>query len=242
MEEEVRKNVKAKEVITLYNPCDVAYIQKEAKEEITEYADFFSGKEKIIATMGRMHEVKGFWHVIKIFHLLQQNMPDTKLLFIGDKDSSEYEKLVKEYGLEEKVLFLGVQKNPFRYLEKASAYLLTSDSEGFPNALIEAMALGVPVLSVNCKTGPAEILAENYDAVRETNKVYEADYGILLPIMNPKKNLDKDVIENEERTATEELKKLLLNEEQFLNYKYKAQKRAEKFTLNAYQKELEEQL
>ncbi len=64
----------------------------------------------------------------------------------------------RKLGIAEQVLFTGVQLNPFALLAKADVYALTSDSEGFPNALIEAMAVGLPCVSVNCKTGPAEIL------------------------------------------------------------------------------------
>jgi glycosyltransferase involved in cell wall biosynthesis len=70
------------------------------------------------------------------------------------------------------ILFTGHQVNPFQFLKKAEVFVFTSIWEGFGNAIVEAMACGLPVVSADCPTGPREILRD------ETNK---NEYGILLP-------------------------------------------------------------
>ena len=132
-----------------------------------------------------------------------------------------------------------MQKNPFALLARADVYALTSDSEGFPNALIEAMSSGLPCVSVNCKTGPAEILQDDYRKSENQSKVYQADYGILTPIFKGEKNLEPDSFTQEEKIFAEELEKLLQDEATWTAYQKKAVKRASDFGMEAYVEAIE---
>ena len=140
-------------------------------------------------SMGREDDVKGFWHLLKAFRRIQEEEENTKLAIIGDGDFSEYEKLAEELHIRDKVLFAGLKKNPFPYLKASDYYVLTSLSEGLPNALVEALALSVPIVSVNCLSGPAEILHEDWKAAEEEKQVFEADFGILAPVFCPDKDM-----------------------------------------------------
>ena len=91
---------------------------------------------------------------------MKSKVPNIKLMIIGDGDYSMYQKLAQELGIEEQVLFTGVQMNPFALLAKADVYALTSRQRRISNALIEAMAVGLPCVSVNCKTGLCGNIAE----------------------------------------------------------------------------------
>ncbi len=238
MSDDIEKRFSLKRVTCLYNPCDVEAIRKAAEEPIEEYADFFSQDVPVIASMGREHDVKGFWHLIKAFALLKKEKPLAKLMIIGEGRFSEYRDLTKKLHIDDSVLFTGVQKNPFRYLKKSALYVLTSASEGFPNALVEAMAVGIPVLSVNCKSGPAEIIMEDYRQASDNTKVYQGEYGILLPVMKPEKNLNADEWDAEEEILAAQMKELLSDKELYTKYGNASIERSNRFSIENYLLEL----
>ena len=82
------------------------------------------------------------------------------------------------------MIFAGFQSNPFKFLSKSHCYVLSSDTEGFPNVLIEAIACGLPIISTDCQSGPREILApqSDLDQTLLNNHIEKAELGILTPI------------------------------------------------------------
>ncbi len=184
--------------------------------------------------------MKGFWHLMKSFSLIKKALPKARLMIIGDGAYKEYKELASALHIEKSVLFTGVLKNPFALLKYADVYALTSQTEGFPNALIEAMACGVPCVSVNCMTGPNEILSEDFLQYCDRGKTYEADYGILTGILTGDKNLDADVITKEEQIFADTLISLLTDKARLDAYRKKAQKRAEDFGMDVYVRRITE--
>jgi N-acetylgalactosamine-N,N'-diacetylbacillosaminyl-diphospho-undecaprenol 4-alpha-N-acetylgalactosaminyltransferase len=87
--------------------------------------------------------------------------------------------LAHECGLDERVLFAGYIANPYPLVRRAELYVMSSNSEGFPNALVEALALGVPAIATNCNSGPSEILAGAPRSAIEG--LTFAPYGVLVP-------------------------------------------------------------
>ncbi len=243
MRDEVEALYHPRETICLYNPCEVEKNRRLCKEEMEErHKAFFETEGPVIVSMGRADTVKGFWHLLKAVSLIRREIPNVKLVLIGDGDFSEYEKLAEDLNIEKNVLFTGLRKNPFPYLVRASLYALCSYTEGFPNALIEAMSVGVPCIAVNCKTGPAEILAEDYTRAEAQDQVYACEYGVLLPLMNPVKNLDASVTEAEERIFADEAVKLLLDPEKLSAMGEKAGKRSEQFSETSYMDQLTQKI
>lgn len=236
MEADINKSFRTKKSVTLYNPCDLAEIRSLAKEKIgKEFAEFVdSCNGQFVVSVGREDDLKGFWHLLKSFSLVKKEFPDAGLMIIGDGSYAEYKRLAEELEISDSVLFTGVLKNPFALLAKADVYALTSVSEGFPNALIEAMACGVACVSVNCKTGPAEILADSYEKYKDCHRVYEAEYGILTPVFQGEKNLEADRITDQEKQYALELIKLLGNGEKRRVYSVRAEKRAKDFGAERY--------
>lgn len=214
---EVQENYKCQKAVTLNNPFDIAEVAELAAQEEVE----LPWKEgRILVSMGREDVVKGFWHLIKSFALVHKELPDTKLMIIGKGDFTPYRELVTKLGIDDAVYFTGVKRNPYPYLKKGSLYVLTSYYEGFPNAMVEAMSMGLPVIATDCMTGPKEIL--------------EDKYGILVPNMSPDLNLDEKVITEEEKKLSERIVKLLENPEEMERYGQLSLQRAGNYSKESY--------
>ncbi len=173
----------------LWNPCDIQGILAQSRKEPDKDIGFFRENGKILVSMGREDDVKGFWHLLKIFRRVYEEEENVGLAVIGEGGFEEYRRLAKELGVEKRVFFTGLKKNPFPYLRESDIYLLTSLSEGLPNALVEALALSLPVVSANCLSGPAEILHGDFREAEAQEEVFLGDYGILVPPLLPEKDL-----------------------------------------------------
>ena len=107
-----------------------------------------SGKSKLVVTVGRMSPEKGLDVLVEAFALLVKRVADVHLVLVGDgQERQSLEALVRKAKLEKVVHFVGYTKTPGDYLIEASVFALPSRSEGIPNAVLEAMALGVPVVA-----------------------------------------------------------------------------------------------
>ncbi len=116
-------------------------------------------KEKIILNVGRLHEGKGQDLLIDMFAKL--DAPDWRLIILGEGPYREtLEKMIQALGLKDRVEVPGAMKNIDYWLSRASIFAFPSLHEGFPNALAEAMAAGVPSVSFDCTTGPADLIED----------------------------------------------------------------------------------
>lgn len=208
---------------TLQGFFDIAQIRARAEEAEPELP-WQDGR--IICSMGREDVVKGFWHLLKIFALVHRELPDTRLLIIGKGEFTAYRKLADDLGIADVVCFAGLQKNPYPYLKKGSLYLLTSYWEGFPNALVEAMALGLPAVATDCMTGPAEI--------------FDGKYGVLVPNMSKEPDMDASHIEEEEKNTAGRVIALLQDEAEMARYGRLAVERAGVFSKEEYIRKIRE--
>ena len=234
IEEVIKSKYPNSKTTTIYNPYDVKHMETLATEALPdEIMQAISGK-KVIVSMGREDEVKGFWHLIKSFYHVLQTEPDAIMAIIGEGEYLPYKQLARDLGIENKILFTGVLTNPFPLLTRAAVYVLTSLHEGFPNALVEAMAMSVPVVATNCLSGPAEILGENPQDYQDQSLVYEAEYGILVPILKEEPDFRADVEEPEEIRITEEINRLLSEQKHSRHYGKAGKARAEEFSDAVY--------
>ena len=160
----------------LYNPYSIEEIKQKSKR----IPDIKLNSPSIIS-MGRVESIKGYLHLINSFAIVLKRIPEIKLYIVGDgKDKQKLQDYVSKLNLSNEIIFLGYQDNPFSLISKCSIYVLSSISEGLPNALIEAMICGIPVVSTDCKSGPREILNAKYEE-KITETVEWADYGVLVP-------------------------------------------------------------
>lgn len=217
-----------------YNMVDVEKIRREALEGDAELP--FGEDRRILISVGREADQKGFWYMIKAFSLIHRELPDTALVIVGAGKFTDYRKLADDLGISDSVYFSGVTKTPYRYMKRGSLYLLTSLTEGFPNALVEAMALGLPCVCSNCMTGPAEILSDAGDYGK--NEVIYGKYGILTPPLTEGKDLDPSVMTDSERLYAKTVTDLLSDDKMMEEYGQKARKRSEDFSTRAYAESL----
>lgn len=125
-------------------------------------------KENIILNVGRLVPEKGQHFLLDMMANL--NIVDWKLIILGDGFlRKELEKKIKILNIEDKVELLGTVSNVEDWMFKASIFVFSSISEGFPNALVEAMASGLPCVSFDCDAGPRDVIRDNYN-------------GFLIPI------------------------------------------------------------
>ena len=119
--------------------------------------DLFIEKSKIILTVGSLNKNKNQAQIISAFSMI--NAPDWQLHICGSgSEMKELKRLTKELGIEEKVTFFGSVSNIDSYYKNSSVFAFSSNSEGFPNVLLEAMNYGCACISTDCPTGPSELI------------------------------------------------------------------------------------
>src|SRR5690606_11284087 len=125
----------------------------------------FNDRKQLMA-MGRMVPFKRFDALIRAFAALAQDYPEWDLTIWGEGPlRGELERQVQEAGLADRVALPGRTSQPWQELGKADMFALTSRVEGFPNVLLEAMALGRACVTVHCPSGPREMSRDGQDAV-----------------------------------------------------------------------------
>jgi glycosyltransferase involved in cell wall biosynthesis len=118
------------------------------------------GGEPVIVGIGRLTRQKDFPTLIRALAGVRRKLP-CRLIILGEgKDRGSLEHLAKRLSLSEQIAMPGFVENPYAYLKRAALFVLSSAWEGSPNALTEALALGVPVVATDCPSGPREILKD----------------------------------------------------------------------------------
>jgi glycosyltransferase involved in cell wall biosynthesis len=152
----------------IYNPVITPELFNKAKEAVN-HPWFLPGEAPVILGVGRLVAQKDFSTLIRAFAKVRQVKP-ARLMILGDgREKEQLKALARELGIEEDVALVGFVDNPFTYMKQAKLFVLSSAWEGLPTVLIEALAVGISVVSTNCESGPAEILDDG-------------KYGELVPV------------------------------------------------------------
>jgi GalNAc-alpha-(1->4)-GalNAc-alpha-(1->3)-diNAcBac-PP-undecaprenol alpha-1,4-N-acetyl-D-galactosaminyltransferase len=125
--------------------------------------------------VGRLHPQKGFDLLLKAFDRIQDRHPDWQLTILGEGPMrSELEALRSQLNLTDRVHLPGLVSNVREYLDRADLFVMPSRFEGFPMALCEAMACGLPVLSADCLSGPRDIIDDGINGILVTTENVDA--------------------------------------------------------------------
>jgi glycosyltransferase involved in cell wall biosynthesis len=162
IENKVQKKYNFSNTVTIYNPVVFPESIAEKPKAIPEYYILFFGRLE--------EEIKNFSLLLTAFKESKVYENGMKLLIIGDGSSKDFILAkILELKLENHVQVLPFQKNIAPYIQYAKCSILTSHFEGFPMSLVESLAAGTPVVSVDCETGPNEIIQSNFNGLLVEN-------------------------------------------------------------------------
>ena len=184
--------ISSRKINVINNSFDIQRIHRFANELLPP--KFRSAFDKTtIAYCGRLAEQKNPIALLKVFAMVRKQK-NCQLLLVGDghlknklvdlaqasglkvyDNTSSQNK--REIPTDSDVIISGFQSNPFQFVRSANLFMMSSDFEGFPLALAEAMICGTSVISTDCPTGPRELLAPGTDVTYQTNEPEETPYG-----------------------------------------------------------------
>ena len=162
----------------IYNPIDIESIYGLKEEKVEDLT--LDSEEKLIVSVGRLVKQKDYETLLRAFAIIEKSVK-SRLLILGKGPEEENLRLLTEsLNLTEKVNYLGFKKNPYKYMQLSDLFILSSKWEGFGHVIVEAMTLGIPVVSTNCKSGPGEIIDRN-------------KFGVLVEVGNYKQMAEKSI-------------------------------------------------
>ncbi len=145
----------------IHNPIPLDEIAAGARNSNPNHPFFCGNGGPVIVGMGRLTRVKRFDRLLKAFAGLYRLHPQARLIILGDGPLKEaLENLAVELAVQDVVSFPGFQSNPYAWIAKADLFVLSSDTEGFPMAVLESMALGTCVLSTDTPSGARESIED----------------------------------------------------------------------------------
>jgi glycosyltransferase involved in cell wall biosynthesis len=160
-------------ITAVHNPVVGPDLLTKAGEHL-DHPWFAPGEPPVILGAGRLHPQKDFCTLIRAFAQVRAKRP-ARLVILGASSPTEPAHAVElralpdALGVAEDVAMPGFVDNPFAFIARASAFVLSSRYEGLPGVLIQALACGTPVVSTDCPSGPREILDHGR-------------FGVLVPV------------------------------------------------------------
>lgn len=164
-----RLSVQREIISVLHNPIEVDAVRERARDPV-DHRWVEEDETDVILFVGRLAEQKDLETWLRTFERVHEQHPATRGILVGKGSERErLSALADELGLSDVVSIPGYVENPYRFMKQADVFLLSSQYEGLPTVLIEALACGCPIVSTDCPSGPREILADG-------------EYGTLAPV------------------------------------------------------------
>lgn len=224
--------VKPEKVVTIYNGYDLDKIRALAQADLQEAErKWFRSQGQgftTIVTAGRFTQEKGHWHLIRAMRQIVTEFPDTRLLILGEGELEPYlRELIAGCGLQDHVILCGFVKNPYHIISRCDLYVMPSLTEGFPNAMVEAMCCGLPVISADFDSGAREILAPETPIMKKAQNRYElAQYGVLCAVCDGVRHAAQESLTAQERVMADAVTAMLRDEAMRRRYAERALERA----------------
>jgi len=163
--------IKKSKVEVIYNP-----IENSAYQRIKETT------KNTVLVVGRMHDVKQQWHIIRAFKNVLKEIPDAKLMFAGKGENEKYfRRLAHDLNIENSIFFKGFVNEIDTLYSQAKCVVFSSASEAFPCSVIEAMSYGVPIVAADCPGGIREIIVNKEICLSDIKKATIVSGGVLTP-------------------------------------------------------------
>lgn len=168
-------------ITTIYNFVDKQEVLSKAKAGLNIDVINFIGSSKLILNVGRLEPQKNQVMLLRQFYKLVKENYDVKLIILGKGTlENDLKEFASSLGIADRVRFETYCENPFPYYNIATLLACSTDFEGLPNVIIEAMTIGLPVVSVDCLSGPRELIKINRDYSLRTHKVELCTNGVLV--------------------------------------------------------------
>lgn len=144
-------------------------------------------RKKIICATGRLIKLKRFDMLIDAFAKIADQIPGYMLFIFGEgEEKNDLENQIKYLGLKDRIILVGTDPQAVKFVNYASVFVLSSDFEGMPNALLEALAMGVPCVSTRCEMGPDELIEDRVSGIlTDVGSSEQLSEAMLEIIQNP---------------------------------------------------------
>jgi glycosyltransferase involved in cell wall biosynthesis len=221
--------VPEQKIATIYNAATQMQL---TGHTLTEFQDF-EKNHFVFINVGRLAPEKGQLHLLRAFADFCKEAEFARgnrkpgLVLVGDGELFEpLRQMSMDLGISDHVLFCGRQANPADYMRASDVFVLSSNMEGMPNVLVEALQNGLPCIATEC--GAREILAPETDPISDrTERVDLAEYGILVPVCGTESNDDlnwrTDIpLSGREKTLSEAMRILYTDKKMLEKYRNQA--------------------
>ena len=178
----------------IYNPIIDDRMLAMAREP-AGHSWFALGAPPVVLAVGRLVAVKDYSTLIRAFAVLRRHH-DVRLMILGEgEDRPRLERLIAELELSGSVALPGFDANPYACLARAALFVLSSVSEALPTALVEAMALGTPVVATDCKCGPKEVLQDGrFGGLVPVGDVAALAEAMAVGLSSPRRELPAEAL------------------------------------------------
>lgn len=209
------QNQKQKDYFSAKAQSRISILPNPVKNEFLDECVTLDDSHFVAVASGRLLQQKNFQMLIKAFSDFAVGKEDVSLHIYGEgNDKDMLQKLIDELGCGEKIKLMGRSNDLVSVYKNVNLFILSSNFEGMPNALLEAMAIGLPCISTDCPTGPSEMIVNG-------------ENGLLVPVNDAEKTREAIEFMYNNRDKAEEMGKKARN---FVSENYRVEKIVKRFT------------